>query len=77
MNDLYTVKEMTTWLSDYLADEGFETEIYSDLFLPARVPVYARKKNNDNDDAIEELVVDVINSANVKDFFTRCIYLER
>ena len=69
MEELYTVKEMTTWLSEYLEAEGFETETYSDLFLPARVPIYARKKNNKDEETIDEIVVDVINSANVRDFF--------
>lgn len=70
MNDLYTVKEMATWLSDYLTDEGFETKIYSDLFLPARVPVYARRLLGEgNEELLEEIVVDIINSANTKDFF--------
>ena len=68
MKELYTVKEMTTWLSEYLVSEGFETKIYSDIFLPARVPVYARKRL-ENEELIEELVVDVINSASTRDFF--------
>ena len=70
MKDLYTVKEMPTWLSEYLVDEGFETEIYSDLFLPARVPVYARKiEEKGDDELVEELVVDVINSDSTRNFF--------
>jgi len=67
MTDIYTIKEMTTWLSEFLKSQGFETEVYSDLFLPARVPVYARKR--DNNDSPEEIVVDVINSNSTKDVF--------
>lgn len=69
MNELYTVKEMITWLVKHLQDDGFETMTYSDLFLPARVPVYARKGKEENPELTAELVVDVINSPNTKDFF--------
>jgi len=63
---------MTSWLSTYLEEVGFMTEVYSDKFLPARVPVYARKTmGKGKDESVEELVVDVINSQTLKraDFF--------
>jgi len=40
---LYSVKEMTTWISTYLGKKGFKTYSYSDKFLPARVPIYAEE----------------------------------
>ena len=63
---------MTSWLSTHLEEVGFKTEVYSDKFLPARVPVYARKTmGKGKDESVEELVVDVINSHTLKrtDFF--------
>jgi len=72
MTSLYTVKQMTSWLSTHLEEVGFKTEVYSDKFLPARVPVYARKTmGKGKDESVEELVVDVINSQTLKraDFF--------
>jgi len=72
MNSIYTVKEMTNWLSFYFEKEGYETEVYSDKFLPARVPVYARKKSGKGkSEADNEVIVDVINSHTIKrtDFF--------
>lgn len=72
MKSLYTVKQMTTWLSIYLKEKGFKTEVYSDKFLPARVPVYAGKTAGKGEsESFEEVVVDVINSLTIKstDFF--------
>ena len=72
MNNIYTVKQMTSWLSSYFQEQGYQTEIYSDKFLPARVPVYARKViGEDEDKTIKEIIVDVINSQSIKstDFF--------
>jgi len=72
MKGLYTVKQMTAWISDYLNERGFETEVYSDKLLPARVPLYASKTiRKGKHDSIEEIVVDVITSATIKsaDFF--------
>ncbi len=72
MKSTYTVKQMTNWLSAYFKKEGYETEVYSDKFLPARVPVYARKRGvTKKSESINEVVVDVINSRTIKsnDFF--------
>jgi len=72
MTSLYTVKQMTSWLSTHLEEVGFKTEVYSDKFLPARVPVYARKTmGKGKNEPVEELVVDIINSQTLKraDFF--------
>ena len=72
MKGLYTVKQMTTWLSTHLRKKGFATEVYSDKFLPARVPVYARKTiKKGKTKSVEEMVVDVINRQTIKstDFF--------
>jgi len=72
MKSLYTPDQMTSWLSNYLERIGYRTEVYSDLFLPARVPIYARKELNESaDGSIEEIVIDVINSRTIKstDFF--------
>lgn len=72
MNNLYTVKQMTSWLSSYFEEQGYQAEGYSDKFLPARVPIYARKViGKDESQTIKEVVVDVINSQSIKstDFF--------
>jgi len=63
---------MTNWLSSYFKKEDYEAEVYSDKFLPARVPVYAKKKaRKGKSKSINEVVVDVINSYTIKsnDFF--------
>ncbi len=67
---LYSVKEMTTWISTYLGKKGFKTYSYSDKFLPARVPIYAMKKSP-KESEVEEKVFDIINSRAIKskDFF--------
>ncbi|MBW2152007.1 MAG: hypothetical protein JRH18_10100 [Deltaproteobacteria bacterium] len=72
MTSLYTVRQMTECLSGYLNAKGFETEIYSDKLLPARVPVYASKTTGKGENQlIEEIIVDIITSATIKsnDFF--------
>jgi hypothetical protein len=68
MEGLYTVKEMTTWISSYLNKKDFKTYVYSDKFLPARVPIYAMKESPGK---FEEKVFDIINSKTIKskDFF--------
>lgn len=58
MKSLYTPKQMTSWVSIYLNKQGYETEIYSDLFLPARVPVYARKELNGKKKFLKNLKFD-------------------
>ena len=50
MKNIYSVEKITTWLSIYLGRKGYKTEVYSDLFLPARVPVYASKALSESDD---------------------------
>ncbi|RLE62022.1 MAG: hypothetical protein DRJ47_11345 [Thermoprotei archaeon] len=72
MTSLYTVGQMTSCLSAYLNAKGFETEVYSDKLLPARVPVYASKtKGKGKNQSTEEIIVDVITSAVIRstDFF--------
>ena len=72
MSSLYTVNEITEWLSEYLKEQGFRTEVYSDKFLPARVPLYAdRNSGSKKSGQVEEIAVDVINSQSIKssDFF--------
>ncbi len=72
MKSLYTVTQMTTWLSIHLKKKGFKTEIYSNKFLPARVPVYAGKTvGKGKSESVDEVVIDVIKSPSIKstDFF--------
>lgn len=72
MKILYTVKEMTDLISAYFKEKGYQTEIYSDVFLPARVPVYASKQiGKGTTESVEEVAVDIINSPKIRsaDFF--------
>lgn len=72
MGEVYTTEQITGWVSGYLREKGFKTEVYSNTFLPARVPVFAGKDaEKGKEQSAEEIVVDVINSRNIKcaDFF--------
>lgn len=73
-NGEYTLDEMLNWLTKYYENKCYETEHYSDKFLPARVPLHCIKKECEKSD---EIVIEITTDAIItKDGFFPLISVE-
>lgn len=59
MNKQYTCDEMILWLMKYFEDQGYHVEDYWPELLPARVPLYCvRGQDNEKEEIIIEIIPD-------------------
>jgi len=70
MNCEYSIDDMLLWLQRYFKSKGYDTIDYDDRFLPARVPLYCKKEDDDGH-IYDEIVIDVTTDSSIKkeDFF--------
>jgi len=57
MDREYTRDEMLEWLKQHFRDREYEVKRYSDVFLPARVPLYCVKQEQEI--IIDEIVIEI------------------
>jgi len=62
MNKEYTVKELLQKLKDYFENQGYLVEVNFENFLPARVPLYCKK---DNEEIVIDFTIDKYISKNI------------
>jgi len=68
MNEEYTRDQMLQWLEQYFKSRGYVVDTYSREFLPARVPLYCKKKEGNK---TEEVVIEITTDKIIRrdDFF--------
>ena len=68
MNEEYTRDQMLQWLEQYFKIRGYVVDTYSGEFLPARVPLYCKKKKGNK---TEEVVIEITTDKIIRrdDFF--------
>ncbi|MBU1013300.1 MAG: hypothetical protein KKG99_09850 [Bacteroidetes bacterium] len=62
----YTTEVMLNWLTEHFKYRGYDTEHYSERFLPARVPLYCRMEGN-----LEWSKIPGIGNAKLKEFLSK------
>ncbi len=65
MNYEYSIDDMLLWLQRYFKSKGYDTLDYDDRFLPARVPLYCKKEDDDGH-IYDEIVIDVTTDSSIK-----------
>lgn len=68
MSEEYTRDQMLQWLEQYFKSRGYVVDTYSGEFLPARVPLYCKKKKGNK---TEEVVIEITTDKIIRrdDFF--------